>query len=172
MWQKSDIKYIKEHIKDKKHIIITGAIGSGKSTLLNELRNQFEFGDCIPGLITWNDQGKAVYMRKFGEDEFVAIGECNPYGLSAEKRMQPVPNGFNVYGVSLLDMLIDDDSEWIMIDEIGFLESDCQPYLKKLFELFDKKRVMAVVRKQEIKHIHEIVHRKDAMVIDLDNLHL
>lgn len=163
-------KLVEKQIQDKKHIVITGAIGSGKSTLLKELRDKMGLGEQVPGLITWNEHRKAVCMRKAGDKEVVVIGEYNPNGLSTGNRMKPVPEGFNRYGVSVLENFIMDSSEWVTIDEIGFLECDCQPYLEKMMELFEQKRVIAVVRKQDIKHINDIVHRKDALVVDLDTL--
>lgn len=162
------INHIKEQMQNKKHIVITGSMGSGKSTLLNELRRELDSKDGLPGLITWNEHRKAVYMRRVGDAKCVMIGEYNPQKSPAGKLMEPVTNGFNIYGVSLLESFIHDDSEWVTIDEIGFLEACCQPYLNKLFELFDQKRVIAVVRKQNLKHINDIVHRDDAFVIDLD----
>ena len=159
---------LQNQIQSKKHIIITGAIGSGKSTLLKALKDKLCLTDSAPGLITWNVPRKAVYMSKIGDAEPTLIGEFNPHSQSLRNRMRPVPDGFNIYGVSALTDFINDDSEWVTIDEIGFLESDCQPYLDKLTELFDQKRIIAVVRKQDIKHINDIINREDALVIDLD----
>ncbi len=163
-----DFRFVEKKKQDKRHIVITGAIGSGKSTLLRKLRGKISSKDSIPGLITWNEPGKAVYMRRIEEDESVMIGEYDPQGLSKRNRMRPVPDGFNKYGVSLLDDFINDKSEWVTIDEIGFLEGSCQPYINKLNELFEQKRVIAVVRKQDIKHINDIIQRADAFVIDMD----
>lgn len=160
---------IEEQIQDKKHIVITGAIGSGKTTLLKALRNKLGLDDSVPGIITWNTPGEAVYMRKAGGSECMKIGEYNPHSLSPRNRMNPVPDGFNIYGVSILEDCIKDNSEWVTIDEIGFLERDCMLYLAKVTELFEQKKVIAVVRKQDIKHINDILQREDALVIDLDS---
>ena len=165
---KDYIKLIEAQMQNKKHIVITGSIGSGKSTILNKLRDRMELNCNIPGLITWKTQDKAVYMRKVESREFVKIGEYIPNSSLKVNRMQSVQAGFNIYGVSWLDELINDNSEWVTIDEIGFLENDCQPYIEKLNELFERKRVIAVVRKQRIKHIDEIVYRDDTFVVDLD----
>ncbi|MCQ2527411.1 MAG: nucleoside-triphosphatase [Lachnospiraceae bacterium] len=165
---------ILDKMRDKKHIVISGAIGSGKSTLLKSLRDKMGLGDNAPGLITWSVKEKAVYMCKVGSDETVVVGEYNPRSLLPRNRMQPVQDGFNINGVSMLEAMINGASEWVTIDEIGYLERDCQPYIDKLMELFERKRVIAVVRKQDIKHINDIMNRDDALVIDLDaerNMH-
>lgn len=167
--RKDPIQLIEEQIQNKKHIVITGAIGSGKSTLLRLLKGKMGFDVTIPGLITWNSRRKAVYMRKAGDEKSVVIGKFDTNSLPTRNRMQPVPDGFNIHGVAMLEELIKDPSEWVTVDEIGFLEKDCQPYLDKLTELFEQKRVIAVIRKQDMKHINDIVHRKDAVVIDLDD---
>ncbi|MCQ2518899.1 MAG: hypothetical protein MJ107_00065 [Lachnospiraceae bacterium] len=126
----------------------------------------------IPGIVTWSEPKRAVYMRKSDSDKVITIGEFNPDSTSKENRMIPVPDGFDIHGVNVLDSLINDSSEWVFIDEIGYLESSSIRYLEKLDELLDKKRVFAVVRKQEIKHIQDIIARSDVLVIDLDNCSL
>lgn len=135
---KFDILYIKEQLSIKKHIVITGPIGSGKSTLLKELRLRI-----------------------------ITIGILNPESLSVRNRMKPITEGFNTRGVSWLNDFINSDSKWVTIDEVGFLEGECPGYIEKLSELFDKKRVMAAIRKQDIKHINDILLREDVFVINL-----
>lgn len=165
---KEYIKLINEHIQDKKHIVITGGRGSGKTTLINEIRNVFGQEKFGTGLVTWAEPGKAVFVRELGTTESVMVGEFDPNRLSNENKMKSVPGGFEKKGVFILDNLINSDSEWVTIDEIGYLEGTCPSYLKKLNELFDRKRVMAVVRKQNLKHINDILGRDDAYTIDLD----
>ncbi|MGN1121614.1 MAG: hypothetical protein ACI4RV_04540, partial [Eubacteriales bacterium] len=41
----------------KRHLLLTGTRGAGKTTLLNAL-----FPRKLPGVTTWAEQGKAVYM--------------------------------------------------------------------------------------------------------------
>lgn len=154
------------NIFDKKHIIITGLRDSGKSTLLKKLLPQL--GTDIPGITTWCEPQKAVYMRLSGTDAPIIVGQFNPDSTSKENRMMPVPDSFNIHGVAFLDSLINAPSEWVSIDEIGYLESTCTAYTEKLYEVFDKKRVIAVVRKQDIEFLNNLCNRTDAKVIDLD----
>jgi len=151
---------------NKKHIIITGSRGIGKTTLLKKIIT--DMNTEVPGLTTWCKPHKAVYMSLNKTTTPVMIGQFNPNSSSKENRMQPVPDGFNVYGVRLLDKLIHDSSEWVFIDEIGYLESSCVAYTKKLYEVFDKKRVIAVVRKQDLAFLRDICNHPDALLIDLD----
>lgn len=153
-----------------RHIVITGGRGSGKTTLLNELRDKLKLADCTPGLVTWAKPGQGVFMKEIGCAESVAVGEFDPDSTAKENRMKPVPGGFDIYGVSILNKLINSDSEWVTIDEIGYLEESSASFLAKLEELFSRKRVIVVVRKQDIKHINDIIKREDAFTIDLDSL--
>ena len=162
------IKLIEANMHSSRHIVITGGRGSGKTTLLNEIRDRLMSADFTPGLVTWAEPGKGVFMKGLGCAESVAVGEFDPTSTSKENRMKPVPGGFDIAGVSILNKLINSDSEWVTIDEIGYLEGSSPSFLIKINELFDRKRVMAVVRKQDIKHINDIINREDAFTIDLD----
>lgn len=156
-------------IGNKKHIIITGMRGSGKTTLLKNITKQLEATAAIPGMITWAESRKAVYMCKKGSDKTVVIGEYDSKATGTENRMKIVYDGFATKGVEILDELINEDSEWITIDEIGYLESECKEYIAKLNEAFDRKRVIAVVRKQNIELLTDLCNRTDAYVICVDD---
>lgn len=168
MVEKEYMTLIEARIQDKRHIVITGDRGSGKTTLLTEIRDRFEPLKCAPGLVTWAEPGKAVFAKELGSTDFAMVGEFNPDSLSSENRMRPVAGGFDIYGVGVLDRLISSASEWVTIDEIGYLEGTCPVFLHKLDELFNKKRVIAVLRKQNLRHINDIMGRDDAFTIDLD----
>ncbi|MCQ2549128.1 MAG: AAA family ATPase [Lachnospiraceae bacterium] len=163
---KDYITYIENHISEKKHLIITGSRGSGKSTLLKKYIEYY--GDAIPGIITWCEPGKAVYMRASDDDSFTTIGLYSSDGASKENRMIPIQEGFTEYGVNALTRLINSKTEWMFIDEIGYLEGTSKDYLAKLNEAFQRKKVMAVVRKQKLEFLRDIINQKDALVIDLD----
>lgn len=163
------LSFVEDHIQDKRHIVITGNRGSGKTTLLKALTEKRGSGNPLPGIVTWSEPGRAVYMRQTGTDDRIVIGRFNPESTTAENRMCPVQEGFEGYGIAVLDNLINDSSEWVTMDETGYLEAGCKNYLKKLDELFDKKRVIIVVRKQDMEHIHHIINRRDTMVLDLDD---
>lgn len=78
-------------------------------------------------------------------------------------------DGFTSLGVPALKRCTDSDSPWVAIDEIGYLEAQCEPYHAALRHLLEKKRVAAVVRKQDLPFLQELCSREDAFVVDLDD---
>lgn len=149
---------------DKRHIVLTGDRGIGKTTLLNKL-----FGGNLPaGITTYAIPQKGVYMHKNGSDHKVAVGIYDD-SIAHKNKMRPCIEAFKTFGVDLLNKLAQSDDEWVSVDEIGFLEAECQEYCNAIHSLFDKKRVVAVVRKQSLEFLQSICNRKDVFLIDLDN---
>ena len=82
--------------------------------------------------------------------------------------MRLLPEGFFSLGVPALERCLQSDSEWISVDEIGYLESGSPAYQNSLRRLMQTKRLIAVVRKQEVSFLQELCLRSDAFVMDLD----
>lgn len=72
------------------------------------------------------------------------------------------------FGVPILQRCMQSESGWVSIDEIGFLEETCEPIKNAIRDLFDHKRVVAVVRKQDLPFLNELRQRPDVFLIDLD----
>lgn len=60
------------------------------------------------------------------------------------------------------------NSEWVTIDEIGYLEAGHPGYRNAVRTLMQKKRLIAVVRKQDIPFLQELCSHPDAFMVDLD----
>ena len=129
----------------KKHLILTGDRGSGKTTLLSAL-----FPCPMPGLTSWAVPKQGVYLKDNFSSKTVQIGRFNPDSTGAENRMLPVLDAFSQTGVSFLRACADVSSDWITIDEIGYLESTCPEYQNALSELMACKHLLMVVRKQKL----------------------
>ena len=149
---------------NKRHLIITGAKGTGKTTLLKNL-----FPENLPGITTRAKPKEAVYLRDNLSGETAQIGIFDETIPGFGNRMVPVQEGFASLGVNALEHYAKSDHEWISVDEIGYLESHCESYLEALRNLFDKKRVAAVVRKQNLPFLSELCNRKDSFIIDMDD---
>jgi molybdenum cofactor cytidylyltransferase len=77
-------------------------------------------------------------------------------------------DGFAALGVPAIHRCAESDSQWITIDEIGYLEAQSEVYHDALRQLLEKKQVAMVVRKQNLPFITELCDRIDVFVVDLD----
>lgn len=148
---------------NKKHIIITGNRGAGKSTLLHHL-----FPNPLPGITTWAVPKSAVYLKENGTDNVTQVGVYDASLEGYENKMVLCSDGFASFGIRALNNALLSDSEWISIDEVGYLESQCSDYLNIISQIMDKKHVLVIVRKQNLPHIKELSERDDVFLIDLD----
>ena len=147
----------------KRHLILTGTRGSGKTTLLKAL-----FPEPLPGLTTWAEPKKAVYLRENTTGDTVQVGAFDPSLPGPGNQMVPLRDGFLSLGVPALRRCMESDSTWITIDEIGYLEAQSEVYHCTLRQLLGKKQVAAVVRKQNLPFLTELCNREDVFVVDMD----
>lgn len=147
----------------KQHLILTGTIGSGKTTLLSTL-----FPSPLPGITTWAEPCKAVFMRDNLTGASVKIADYDASIQGTEAKMSLCCNELASFGVAALERCIQDNSDWVSIDEIGFLEENCKTYQNAIRHVFEQKHVVAVVRKQDLTFLNELRSRDDAFLVDLD----
>lgn len=148
----------------KRHWILTGPRGCGKTTLLKEL-----FPEKRPGLTTWAEPKKAVYLQDNLSRETMRIGVFDETLPGPGNQMVLEKAGFEQLGIPALQRCMESDSPWILLDEIGYLEAQCTPYQEVLGRLFEKKQVAAVVRKQALPFLEALRCREDAFVVDLED---
>lgn len=147
----------------KRHLILTGMPGSGKTTLFSEL-----FPDSLPGITTWAESRRAVYMKDNRTDETVQIAFYDDSIQGTRLKMVLWEDVLCSFGIPALNRCIQSDDEWVGIDEIGFLEENCEDYKNVIRALFDHKHVAAVVRKQDLPFLNELRGRHDVFLVDLD----
>ena len=148
---------------NKKHIIITGTRGSGKTTLLNSM-----FNHVLPGITTWAVPQNAVFLKENITDEITQVGIYDSSLVGFENKMKLIGDGFTNLGIKALERAIQSHSDWISIDEIGFLEAKCTEFLDIIAQAMEKKHIIAVVRKQNLPHLKNICEHDDVFLIDLD----
>ena len=148
----------------KRHLLLTGGRGSGKTTLLG-----FLCPEPLPGVTTWADPGKAVYLREESTGKETVIGLFDSTRPGAENKMQPVSRGLQTLGVDALRRCLQQSGSWVRVDEIGYLELTCPEYCQALRRLFEEKQVLAAVRKQDAPFLNELLHRQDVFAVDLDD---
>ena len=82
---------------------------------------------------------------------------------------QLFPEGFRTLGSMSLQQCAETNSEWITIDEIGYLEMECLDYCNEIRKLMNQKRLAAAVRNQYLPFLKELCHRDDVFLVDLDS---
>ena len=135
---------------------LLGPNGSGKTTLLSAL-----FPCPMPGLTSWAVPKQGAYLKDNFSSKTVQIGRFNPDNTGTENRMLPVLDAFSQTGVSFLRACADVSSDWITIDEIGYLESTCPEYQNALSELMACKHLLMVVRKQKLPFLDSLLAQQD-----------
>ncbi len=147
----------------KRHLLLTGARKSGKSTLLAGL-----FPDSLPGVTTWAEPGKAVYLRDNATGRTARIGVYDGSLSGTANQMRICPEGFRGLGNAALQRCAEAQGEWVSIDEIGYLETGCPEYCRGIRALMAGKRLAAVVRKQPLAFLEDLCRREDVFLVDLD----
>ena len=141
----------------KRHLILTGSRGIGKTTLLHALTPE-----GLPGVTTWVQRGQGVFLKENAAGETVQIGRVAPEG------MRPDLDALNGFGAAALARAGQAPGEWVSVDEVGYLETGSPAYCDALRALLDQKRVLAVVRRQELPLLQELCRRPDVFCLDLD----
>ena len=151
----------------KRHLLLTGGRGSGKTTLLRALMPSL----CpdAPMLLTAAVPGRWVEMRDTAAGAAAVIGRFDAALPPGENRMRPVADGFLLLGVPALHRMAAGESEWAVLDELGYLENSCPEFRQAVEALLDAKRVLAIVRKQDTPFLTALCARQDAFVVDLDD---
>ncbi|MBR5287526.1 MAG: hypothetical protein IKU34_02910 [Clostridia bacterium] len=150
-----------------KHLFLTGDKQVGKSTLLRRLIDARQL-DCA-GFET-----QAFYMN--GERRgFTLHGrvEMPPYENDCiccvrigEKKAAPVPEAFSQNGVDILQKSLESANAYILMDEIGRLESRSEAFCAQVLQTLDgEKRVLGVLQKCSSTLVEQISARNDVTVI-------
>lgn len=152
----------------KKHFLLTGNRGSGKTTLFLKLKEIIcgSEGKTVPGITTYVIPQERVMLRNDMTSEEAVIG------IFKDNCMETVSSGFQNLGVKSVAQAAGTDFEWTTIDEIGFLESNEECFKDAIGQLFDTKRVLAVIRKQNILFLNELKSREDVYLMDMDEMRL
>lgn len=153
----------------KKHFLITGNRGIGKTTFYLRVKEELCGSNerNVPEIMTYLIPQEKVVFRN------VLTGEEDTIGIFKNNWMVTVSSGFQNLGVSSVkEAIAAKDSEWAAIDEIGFLESKEECFKDAVRQLFAEKRVLAVVRKQDLSFLNELKSREDVYLIDMDDIHL
>lgn len=163
----------------KRHLILTGERGSGKTTLLKNLLALYGKEFCksaalcpndLPGFTTYavrsNTSGNASYKTMPSCIRLTdhTTGNETVIGIPKNGSMQPVADGFLSVGIDAVSHALHASEDFVCIDEIGFLEESCPQFTDALWTLFEKKRVLAVLRDQKLPFLEKLKNRPDVLV--------
>lgn len=151
------------------NIFLTGEIQVGKSTIINK------FLDAHPNLKIGgfrtisnfnNDLGVngGVYILPAWENDLI-FNEKNQVGnrISGKKAF---PEVFDIKGVEILST--DDDFDLILMDEIGFMESNAKDFSNLLISILDKDiPVIGVVKDRDNGLPLDVKNHKDSIVLTI-----
>ena len=148
----------------KRHLLLTGGRGIGKTTALCAL--PLPVGTpCIRSALV---PGKGVWLAGPWGKTQIQIGAMGQASAALpQQRMKPLESGL-CEAADAVRQAAAAQSEFVLLDEIGFLESGSECYAAALDTLFAQKRVAAAVRKQELPFLQRQLSRTDALVLDLD----
>jgi len=82
--------------------------------------------------------------------------------------MTLIPQALSDHMLPILQLCLSSGSPWISIDEIGYLESGSPDYQQAISQLMKNKQLIAVIRKQDLPFLQQMLHHPDAFVVDLD----
>lgn len=108
-------------------------------------------------------------MQENGNSSEMQIGQFDSSLSGCINKMRPILSGFLQLGVPALNRCTEASTPWVTIDEIGYLENNCPEYLEALLRLFEKKQVIAAIRKQDLPHLTSILTREDVFILDVDD---
>lgn len=123
----------------------------------------------LRGVTTRAVPKKEVRLYENGTGNGIAVGRYDDTLPGTENKMRPCTEAFASFGTALLERLASCADEWVSVDEIGYLETECPAYCRALELLMEKKRVAAVVRKQSLPFLQSLCERPDVFLIDLDD---
>lgn len=151
----------------KKHLFLTGEKQVGKSTLLRKLIEAKQL-DCA-GFETqaFFLSGERRGFTLHGRVEMPPFeNDCIVCARIAEKKSAPVLETFNQNGVSILQKSLEAASPYILMDEIGRLESRAEVFCAQILDTLDgEKRVLGVLQRCNSLLIDAIMAREDVTVL-------
>lgn len=156
------------------HILITGERNVGKSTIVEKIMSRIDVQPT--GFITrphFDDQNKLVgfvmmepSMNNKGKFEHNQI-----IGHTGGVDWEACPETFDNYGVSLLETTMLQKNTIILMDELGFFESDAKIFQEKVMACLDQNeiQVIAVVKKAQSDFLDAIRSHPNAELYYVDH---
>lgn len=144
------------------HIFLTGDKQIGKSTIINKTLERLKKANpkMVVGGFKTIAGNEEVFMHYLNSDKKFAIGKRKIGGYT---------RAFNTEGVRLLQNTENTNCDLIVMDEIGWMESNAEAFASEILKVLDGTvPVIGVIRKDcDTILISEIKRRADCEVIEV-----
>lgn len=155
------------------NIFLTGDINVGKSTLIDQyIKENKEIYKRISGfktkeLIRSNCLlGYYLEDQLFPREDYTLVGENKLFPKG--RKNEGITRAFNSRGVEILNHAINNESDLVILDELGFFELKAEKFKDKVFELLDSnKSLLGVLKKKTNPFLDSIKIRQDVVVIEV-----
>lgn len=161
------------------HIIITGERNVGKTTVVDKILSKFEvrptgfrtspYFDKKNRLVGFVMMDPSIFNIESVKHEHII-------GYSDGVNWEACPETFENYGVSLLEDAIQQKNTIILMDELGFFESEAKTFQQKVIACLDQTdiQVIAVVKKVQTDFLNTVRSHPNTELfqVDYDNRNL
>jgi len=150
----------------RNNIFLTGDLQVGKSTIIDRVVDSLQVS--IGGFKThrYYKQGQLVgfYMISLNNDsknkEQPFVGYCDNLSWTA------VPDTFDHFGVSILEECLEQKPNLIIMDELGFFETEAYKFQKTVKKCLSSEiPVLGVLKKADTVFLNSIKERKDLILL-------
>ena len=152
---------------ERRHLFLTGRKQVGKSTALRRLIA--ENGLICAGFETRLlalDGVRRGFVLHGRVDMPAQENDCIVCVRTGERRSVPVPEVFNEIGANILRLSREGDAPYILMDELGKLESDGGAFAQEVLRCLDsEKTVLGVLQQCDSPLFRAISARSDVLVL-------
>ncbi len=147
------------------NLFLTGKKGVGKSTLLNKIIKEVDLS--IGGYIT--EKKIEEHIKTFTIVSLYDYTEKYPIAkINIKKYSKEIfVDNFKYPIVTLLDKSLK-NRDLIVMDELGFMENNIEPFTSKVYEILDSNKIVfGVLKDFDCEFLNNIRTRKDVCIIEV-----
>lgn len=147
------------------NLFLTGKIGVGKSTILKNVLKAMDLsvGGYITTRIFEGYYRRYIVKSLCDTEEEHTIIRVDSRDNSKERFVKAFENGV----VSILDKSLE-NSDLIVLDELGCSESDIIAFTSKVFQLLDSEKIVfGVLKDDDCRFLNDIKSRNDITIVTI-----
>lgn len=159
-----------------RNLFLTGEIGVGKSTIIRNVIESSYSDKNIGGFKTLpyieDGEFQGYYISEYIDEldslssrAIVGVNIGGKYG----KKCIGKPGVFESIGVAILERCLEEKKEIIVMDELGFFESEAENFKRGIHNILDGgTKVLGVLKKKETIFLDSIKNREDVLILEVD----